>query len=951
MPRLSQVAFVLACLLTGASFASAQSLCPSRKLDNATEIIPEAVRPRPVLFASFLDSAYATCFQRITDDPLTPSTGRPVPAHAALQAWNADQTRILLASGEVLRSPSWAHEITLPQAVASGAPRWAPNDRDRLIYLDGNALKAFDLFTGFIQTLHTFGEYSALDPNLGYHDVSRDGRFLVLHGWRGAIGDMGQSDVFVYDLAVDRKGTVLSGSSPLRGTIEDALISPHGAFALIQWSGTAPDFQPMLEALDSSMVAVGRTAPGSGPFDVTIDADGSEWVVRFASGAHGGIQGDFVVKYRLPDGWDRLGGGDASGGDTLCTWPRQVGGGHVSGRAFDVGYVIVSADGAQPFGTSTRKPFTHEIVKLYLDSSPGAPHLERLADTRSEALFAGGVCGPDVAAAAPPNATVSRDGTRLLWGSTWDKACRAEAYVMDICNKSANQALRDMPVNVWVKLSPATYRYDGTREVADRFPMMQYGRAVFVPEYGAILYWGGGGHGQSRIGNDVWMYDTARNEWRQMTPGDPLSSYPNPGLTTPLFGDYCHNDSSIAYFWSTCTPTSYLPIGSTASGAPWSSEIYGQRAWDSYNRRFVIFGPNYIIGQMDGPPTWFAARASYAYDPYLRSWKFLANDPHLYHQGGTMAFDPVHRRLVAVNHDWWHHAGYNSSADRFNFRWWLDVTTDTWTEKPPLLAPNMFDSDLVYDPLTRRMFRQGGDFPTENELWSYNPENDSWDKLTPAPDPAAGFPPPAAPSAAVNRDGVMLVWGFGGDGECVPTWAYNTQLNSWRKMDALNDPISQAPPNSRVHAWPSLVYDPTNDVFYLLRLSPTENQTDIGYWSNSLVGELWAYRYNAPRSITPVPSPWSEPPPRVMLAQNLPNPFRNSTSIPFRLPGSIRVRLRVFDVQGRVVATLADRTLDGPVNITWNGKDAHGRDAASGIYWYELEAGSFRSAKKMVLLR
>lgn len=949
MPRKRWTVLFLASLVTGSSSAPAQSLCPTRKLDDATQTFPEAVRPRPVLFASFLDSAYTTCFQRITEDPQIAGARPPVAMGAALQAWNADQSRLLLSSGEILRSPGWAHEAALPAAVAGGAPRWSPIDRDGLFYLEGNALRKLDLFSGSIQTLHVFAEYTSLDATLGCHDLSRDGRFLVLHGWRGAAGEMDQSDVFVYDLAIDRKGTVLPAASPLTGTLQDAMISPRGAFALVQWSGAGPNPQPMLQAFDSSMVNLGRTAPGSGPLDVTVDADGSEWVVRFASGAQGGIQGDYVVKYRLPDGWDRLEGGDGTAGDTLCTWPHQVGGGQISGRAFDVGFVIVSADGAPPFATSARKPFTHEVVKVYLDSSPGAPHLERLADTRSDALFASGSCAAEVAAAARPTATVSRDGTRVLWGSTWDRACRADAYVMDICNRSPNRTLRDLPVNTWVKLSPASYRFDGTREAGDRFPMMQFGRAVFAPEYGSILSWGGGGHGQSRIGNDVWMYDTARNEWRQMTPGDPLSSYPNPGAATPLLGDYCHNDSSFALFWSACTPTSNLPIGSTASGAPWTSEIYGQRAWDPYNRRFVLYGPNYITGLMKEPEAWFAARASFAYDPFQRHWRFIANDPHLYHQGGTMAYDPIHRRLVAVNHDWWHHAGYNSSQDHYNFRWWLDVRTDLWTEKPSVFAPNMFDSDLVYDAATGLMFRQGGDFPTENELWSYDPEGDQWEQRSPIPDPTFGLPPPAAPSAATNRNGIMLVWGFGGDGACVPTWAYDTRLNSWTKMEAVNDPIGDAPANDRTHAWPSLVYDPTNDVFFLLKPHPTEPQTDIGYWSNSLVGEIWAYRYNAPAVVSGTdPGPGS---PRPMLSQNLPNPFRGTTSIRFRLDKPARASLRIFDVQGRVVATLADKTMDGPNELRWNGKDSRGRDAASGIYWYELEAGPVRMARKMVLLR
>ncbi|HET9941404.1 MAG TPA: FlgD immunoglobulin-like domain containing protein, partial [Candidatus Eisenbacteria bacterium] len=482
------------------------------------------------------------------------------------------------------------------------------------------------------------------------------------------------------------------------------------------------------------------------------------------------------------------------------------------------------------------------------------------------------------------------------------------------------------------------------------FPMMQFGRAVFAPEYGSIIYWGGGGHGHSRVGNDVWLYDTARNEWRQVTPGDPIESYPNPGLPTPNLGDYCNNDSSFAYFWSACQPTANLPIGSTASGAPWSSHNYSQRAWDSYNRRLVIYGPNYLIGLMPDSNAWFAARASYTFDPYFRSWRFLANNPHLYHQGGAMAFDPVNLRMVAVNHDWWHHAGYNSSADRFNFRWWLDVTTDTWTEKPPVLAPNMFDSDLVYDPDTRKMYRFGGDFPTDSDLWCYDQEEDTWTLRSPIPDPVHGVPPAAAPSAAMGRNGTMLLWGFGGDGECLPTWAYNTRLNVWKKMDAANDPITDAPANDRTHAWASLVYDPTNNVFFLLKIDPQETPNDVGGWPNSLVGQIWVYKHDGGPSATTGVS--EAPSPRPHLAQNAPNPFASRTGIAFTLDEPAQVTLTIFDVRGRVVARLADRAMTpGPAQLVWDGRDSQGHAAAAGVYWYQLRAGSFRAARKMVLLR
>jgi hypothetical protein len=88
------------------------------------------------------------------------------------------------------------------------------------------------------------------------------------------------------------------------------------------------------------------------------------------------------------------------------------------------------------------------------------------------------------------------------------------------------------------------------------------------------------------------------------------------------------------------------------------------------------------------------------------------------------------------------------------------------------------------------------------------------------------------------------------------------------------------------------------------------------------------------------------------LHQNVPNPFNPSTSIAFYLPERSRVRIDVYDVAGRLVTTLMDGTRPGGNHtVEWNGSDASGRTAASGVYFYRLVAGRFEQTKKMILLR
>ena len=87
------------------------------------------------------------------------------------------------------------------------------------------------------------------------------------------------------------------------------------------------------------------------------------------------------------------------------------------------------------------------------------------------------------------------------------------------------------------------------------------------------------------------------------------------------------------------------------------------------------------------------------------------------------------------------------------------------------------------------------------------------------------------------------------------------------------------------------------------------------------------------------------------LGQNTPNPFRPSTTIRFALPTARDVELRVFDLAGRAVKTLADGSLGPGVHtLQWDGTSDRGSRLASGVYFYRLTAGSDRAERKMVIV-
>ncbi len=91
----------------------------------------------------------------------------------------------------------------------------------------------------------------------------------------------------------------------------------------------------------------------------------------------------------------------------------------------------------------------------------------------------------------------------------------------------------------------------------------------------------------------------------------------------------------------------------------------------------------------------------------------------------------------------------------------------------------------------------------------------------------------------------------------------------------------------------------------------------------------------------------------LQLHQNAPNPFNPRTTIAFTLGEASPVTLRVYDVGGRLVATLLDGVGFGPGRheASWNGRDDAGRAVAAGTYFYRVDAKGSSQSRPMVLVK
>lgn len=92
---------------------------------------------------------------------------------------------------------------------------------------------------------------------------------------------------------------------------------------------------------------------------------------------------------------------------------------------------------------------------------------------------------------------------------------------------------------------------------------------------------------------------------------------------------------------------------------------------------------------------------------------------------------------------------------------------------------------------------------------------------------------------------------------------------------------------------------------------------------------------------------------RAVLHPCSPNPFNPQTTIRYSLPESGRIDLAVYDLSGKRIRTLAagEFVAAGDHAATWNGRDDSGRFAATGVYFFRLDAGGTSSIRRATLVK
>jgi hypothetical protein len=83
------------------------------------------------------------------------------------------------------------------------------------------------------------------------------------------------------------------------------------------------------------------------------------------------------------------------------------------------------------------------------------------------------------------------------------------------------------------------------------------------------------------------------------------------------------------------------------------------------------------------------------------------------------------------------------------------------------------------------------------------------------------------------------------------------------------------------------------------------------------------------------------------LSQNYPNPFNPNTMIKYSIPHASIVKMKIYDILGREIATLINEMKSaGRYTVTFNATKM-----SSGVYFYQLQAGAYSETKKLLLLK
>jgi hypothetical protein len=451
-------------------------------------------------------------------------------------------------------------------------------------------------------------------------------------------------------------------------------------------------------------------------------------------------------------------------------------------------------------------------------------------------------------------------------------------------------------------------------------PSDGYQAAVHDPVRQRMLVHGGKYYDAYRRESETWSLDLATQSWSQHGPDIPARRRSHTTVYDPatrrmvLYGGVSEDALTADAPW-------LLPLGESQT---WTPLTPTGPAPPPHHRHAAIFAPSrgsmLVFGTAD-PQVWELTLGD------APAWSPLATVGTPTPRAGLSAIHDIARdRMVTFGGEW------------SNEVWALTLgDSPTWSLITPSGTPPMARNghSAIYDPVEDRMIVFAGyrqNFTPTNEVWElrFTP-SPAWTLLSPA-----GTPPGARRGAATVYDPLrrrMLV--YGGQGTISELWELNLDgPPAWTFL-----PPSPAPVFHRGEL--SGVFDVAGDRFVFFG----------GYRENSLgepyfLNDTWAVAFGGALDVPPGTSP-----PGVRLEASVPNPTSRGTAIAFALVSDAPASLRVYDLAGRQLRTLADGVLPAGRHVRqWDLSTDAGDRVRPGLYLYELRSGPERQSKKLIVV-
>jgi len=395
------------------------------KISNAQWIthhnpVPQPDIAKPAVGVPITDPQFGTTVMRISNARESEFAGI-VPQYSKRQAWNADDSFLLLHTGDG-RTLLYDGQTYAPVKELDGYfgvdVFWHPTDPNVFYFNPDSILYSYNLSHSIATRLHVFTPYTWANTR-GEGNMSNDGRYYAVVGqvYDYITYEVTFKDIVVCDLQTNTEISVLSIPQDSISSFDWVSISPLGNYVVVDYANEITGRYNGVELYDRNLNFIWQKPLGAGHSDLGVDANGDEVLVM---DIYDPVENVYhIKKFQLSDGQE-----------TTLLSVSQLFDLHISlqnqqrsewcfistfdspGRLTDVGISWL--------------PFEDEIFAVKLD---GSGEVQRIAHHHSR-RYSPSTPDPDNSVYwAEPHATVSRDGSRILFGSNWREDVESDSSV------------------------------------------------------------------------------------------------------------------------------------------------------------------------------------------------------------------------------------------------------------------------------------------------------------------------------------------------------------------------------------------------------------------------------------------------------------------------------------------------------------------------------------------